>query len=62
MSGSLIGGIQSTQEVINLCHTHNIYPEIETVPARRIDECWKRMLEEGNRVPIRFVLDVKQSL
>ena len=62
VSGSLIGGIQSTQELINLCHNYNIYPDVEMVPAKLIDECWHRMLEEGNRVPVRFVLDVKESL
>lgn len=34
IAGSLIGGIAETQEVIDLCHKHNIYPDCEMITAK----------------------------
>ena len=33
-----IGGIKNTQEVIDLCHQNNIYPEVEVFSAERLNE------------------------
>ena len=53
IAGSLIGGIQATQEVIDLCFKHKIYG---------IDMAWKKLLEGKNDDGIRFVIDIKKSL
>jgi len=34
MAGSLIGGIKETQEVVDICHKHNIYPDCEMIEAK----------------------------
>jgi uncharacterized zinc-type alcohol dehydrogenase-like protein len=62
IAGSLIGGIQATQEVIDLCFKHKIYPDIQIVEARDIDMAWKKLLEGKNDDGIRFVIDIKKSL
>jgi uncharacterized zinc-type alcohol dehydrogenase-like protein len=40
IAGSLIGGIRDTQEVIDLCHQHKIYPDIQLIEAKEIDWAW----------------------
>ena len=37
IAGSLIGGIKSNEEVLELCAKHNILPETETVLTVKID-------------------------
>ena len=59
--GSLIGGIKETQEVIDLCFKHGIYPDCKTVEAKDIDSCWEK-LQNTNADGIRFVIDIKKSL
>jgi len=59
--GSLIGGIKETQECIDLCCKHNIYPDIEMVEAQDINKTWEKLGKE-NPEAIRFVIDVKKSL
>lgn len=36
IAGSIIGGIPDTQEVVDLCHQHNIYPDCEVIEAKQI--------------------------
>jgi len=61
VAGSAIGGIRETQEVVDLCFRHNIYPDCELVEAKDIDECWRKLME-SNADGIRYVLDIKKSL
>jgi len=61
IAGSLIGGIRETQEVIDLCFKHGIYPDCKTVEAKDIDSCWEK-LQNTNADGIRFVIDIKKSL
>lgn len=56
VTGSLIGGIKETQDVLNLCAEHNITATIETLPLSKVNEAFHR-LEKGD-VRYRFVLDV----
>ena len=62
IAGSLIGGIEATQEVIDLCFKHKIYPDIHVIEAREIDMAWKKLSEGKNDDGIRFVIDIKKSL
>jgi len=57
LSGSLIGGIQETQEMLDFCAEHNIVSEIELIPVQQVNEAYDRMLK--NDVRYRFVLDMK---
>jgi len=59
--GSGIGSIQCTQEVIDLCHEHNIRPEIEIRPVSDLNEIYS-MLDANNDKGIRYVLDIANTL
>ncbi|OLY91163.1 uncharacterized zinc-type alcohol dehydrogenase-like protein [Cnuella takakiae] len=59
LSGSLIGGIAETQEVLDFCAEHNILPEVEIIPIQDINKAFKQM-QEGE-VRFRYVIDM-QSL
>ncbi len=55
ISGSLIGGIAETQEMLDFCAEHGIVSNIEMVPAQEIDTAYARML--ASDVKYRFVID-----
>lgn len=55
-SGSNIGGIAETQEVLDFCAEHNITAEIELINVDKINEAFER-LEKGD-VKYRFVIDM----
>ncbi len=57
LSGSLIGGIAETQEMLDFCAEHGIVSEIELIPVQQVNEAYERMLK--NDVRYRFVLDMK---
>lgn len=59
ISGSLIGGIAETQEMLDFCGKHNITSEIEIINIQDINEAYERMLKSDVRY--RFVIDM-QSL
>lgn len=61
ITGSLIGGIKETQEVVDLCFKHGIYPDCKTVEAKDIEWCWDQ-LKNTNADGIRYVIDIKKSL
>ena len=56
-SGSNIGGIVETQEMLEFCAEHGIVADIEMVQPDQINEAFKR-LEKGD-VKYRFVVDMK---
>lgn len=62
IGGSLIGGIAATEECLELCAKHNIYPDIQLIEANQIDWAWDQLLGAGNKDSVRFVIDVKKSL
>ncbi|MFT3886493.1 MAG: NAD(P)-dependent alcohol dehydrogenase [Flavobacteriales bacterium] len=55
LTGSLIGGIQETQEMLDFCAKHNVLSDIELIPAAKINEAYERMLKSDVRY--RFVID-----
>lgn len=55
-SGSNIGGIAETQEMLNFCAKHNITAEIELINIQQINEAFDR-LAKGD-VKYRFVIDM----
>ncbi len=56
-SGSNIGGIKETQEVLDFCAKHNITADIELINVNQINEAFERL--EKNDVKYRFVIDMK---
>ncbi len=55
-SGSNIGGIAETQEVIDFCAEHGIIADIELIHIQDVNEAFER-LEKG-QVKYRFVIDM----
>jgi uncharacterized zinc-type alcohol dehydrogenase-like protein len=55
-SGSNIGGIAETQEMLDFCGKHNITADIEMIKIQDINEAYER-LEKGD-VHYRFVIDM----
>jgi len=56
VSGSLIGSIKETQEVLDFCAEHGIAPEIEIIPIQQVNHAFKKV-EEGD-VRFRYVIDM----
>jgi uncharacterized zinc-type alcohol dehydrogenase-like protein len=55
LAGSLIGGIQETQEMLDFCAEHRIVSDIEKIPATKINEAYDRTVKADVRY--RFVID-----
>jgi uncharacterized zinc-type alcohol dehydrogenase-like protein len=56
LSGSMIGGIPETQEMLDFCGQHGITSDIEIIPIQKINEAYERMLRSD--VKYRFVIDM----
>lgn len=57
LSGSLIGGIAETQEMLDYCGKHQIECDIELIPIQTINEAYERVLRGD--VAYRFVIDME---
>ena len=56
LAGSVIGGIEHTQELLELCAEKNILPDCEILPVTEVNKAYERLLK--NDVKYRFVLDM----
>ena len=56
LTGSLIGGIAETQEMLDFCAERNITSEIELISIDKINDAYERMLKSD--VKYRFVIDL----
>ena len=56
LSGSPIGGIQETQEMLDFCGTHNITADVEVIPIQKVNEAYDRLLKSD--VKYRFAVDM----
>jgi uncharacterized zinc-type alcohol dehydrogenase-like protein len=56
LSGSLIGGIAETQEVLDFCGAHNITADVEVIPIQKVNEAYERLLKSD--VKYRFCIDM----
>jgi uncharacterized zinc-type alcohol dehydrogenase-like protein len=56
VSGSSIGGVAETQEMLDFCGKHNITADVEVVPAAKINEAYERLLRSD--VKYRFSIDM----
>ncbi len=57
VTGSGIGGIAETQEMLDFCAEKNILPETETIAIQAVNEAYDRM--EASDVKYRFVIDME---
>jgi alcohol dehydrogenase (NADP+) len=56
LSGSPIGGIPETQEMLDFCGEHNITADVETIPIQKVNEAYERLLRSD--VKYRFSIDM----
>jgi uncharacterized zinc-type alcohol dehydrogenase-like protein len=56
LSGSAIGGIRETQEMLDFCGEKGITSDIELIPIQKINEAYERLLKSD--VKYRFVIDM----
>jgi len=56
LSGSPIGGLAETQEMLDFCGDHNITSDVEVIPIQKVDEAYERLLKSD--VKYRFSIDM----
>jgi uncharacterized zinc-type alcohol dehydrogenase-like protein len=56
LSGSPIGGIAETQEMLDFCGQHNITSDVEIIPIQKVNEAYERLLKSD--VKYRFSIDL----
>ncbi len=56
LSGSPIGGIRETQEMLDFCGTHGITADVEVIPIQKVNEAYERLLKSD--VKYRFSIDM----
>jgi uncharacterized zinc-type alcohol dehydrogenase-like protein len=57
LSGSPIGGIKETQEMLDFCGEHNITADVEVIPIQKVNEAYDRLLKSD--VKYRFSIDME---
>lgn len=55
ITGSLIGGLPETQEMLDYCAAKNLTADVEVIPVQEVNVAYKRMLKSDVRY--RFVID-----
>ncbi len=55
-SGSLIGGIAETQEMLDFCGERNITSDVEVIPIQKVNEAYERVVKSD--VKYRFSIDM----
>jgi uncharacterized zinc-type alcohol dehydrogenase-like protein len=56
LSGSIIGSIAETQEMLDYCAEHGIVSDIELIGIQEVNEAYERVLKSD--VKFRFVIDM----
>jgi len=56
LSGSPIGGIAETQEMLDFCGEHNVTADVELIPIQKVNEAYERLLKSD--VKYRFSIDM----
>jgi uncharacterized zinc-type alcohol dehydrogenase-like protein len=56
LSGSPIGGIPETQQMLDFCGQHNVTADVEIIPIQKINEAYERMVRSD--VKYRFSIDM----
>ncbi len=56
LSGSPIGGIPETQEMLDFCSAHKLTADVEVIPMQKVNEAYDRLLKGD--VKYRFSIDM----
>ena len=56
LSGSIIGGIAETQEMLDFCGKNNITADVEVIPIQKVNEAYERLVKSD--VKYRFSIDM----
>ena len=56
LSGSAIGGIAETQEMLDFCGQHNVTADVEVIPIQKVNEAYERLVKSD--VKYRFCIDM----
>src|ERR671918_2190240 len=56
ISGSIIGGLAETQDMLDFCGKHNITADVEVIPIQKVNDAYERMLKSD--VKYRFSIDM----
>jgi len=56
LSGSPIGGIAETQQMLDFCGQHNLTADVEVIPIQKVNEAYERLLKSD--VKYRFSIDM----
>ncbi len=59
ISGTSIGSIRETQEMLDFCGQHNITSDVEMIAGEEIESAFARMLQGD--VKYRFVIDMEKT-
>lgn len=57
LSGSIIGSIAETQEMLDFCGKHNITSDVEVIPMQKVNEAFERLVRSD--VKYRFCIDME---
>ncbi len=56
LSGSPIGGLSETQEMLDFCGRHNITADVEVIPIQKVNEAYERLVRSD--VKYRFCIEM----
>ena len=56
LSGSAIGGLRETQEMLDFCGEHNLTADVEVIPIQKVNEAYERLAKSD--VKYRFSIDM----
>jgi uncharacterized zinc-type alcohol dehydrogenase-like protein len=56
LSGSNIGGIAETQEMLDFCGAHDLTADVEIIPIQKVNDAYERLLKSD--VKYRFSIDM----
>ena len=57
LTGSGVGGIRETQEMLDYCAEHNVTSDVEVIPIQQVNKAFERTVQGDVRY--RFVIDMK---
>ncbi|MBI5629862.1 MAG: NAD(P)-dependent alcohol dehydrogenase [Elusimicrobia bacterium] len=59
VSGSVIGGLAETQEMLDFCAEHGVLADVEVISLKEVNQAYERMLK--NDVRYRFSIDMSRN-
>lgn len=59
ISGSFMGGIQDTQDMLDFCGEHNITADIQLISPNEINQAWRDVIDKKARY--RYVIDMRKQ-